>query len=76
MSRESHMDLAAALNALPRRQGQALSLRISGMSLPEIAAKMGIGYRTVQTHLLRSRKKIRQKCTLKRPAARYIEVEG
>jgi RNA polymerase sigma factor (sigma-70 family) len=51
--------LLAAIDALPRRERQVLQLQLSGLSVAEMAARLGISYKSVEGALTRARARVR-----------------
>jgi RNA polymerase sigma factor (sigma-70 family) len=49
----------AALEQLPRRERQVLRLQLAGLSVAEIAARVGISYKSVEGALTRARARVR-----------------
>ena len=61
------------LFGLSERQGQLVSLMVRGMSSKEIAAHLGLDYRTVGEHLARACRKVRVSDRLQL-AAKFVEM--
>jgi RNA polymerase sigma-70 factor (ECF subfamily) len=58
---EEHIDLIAAIRALPRRQGEVIGLfYFDGYTLPETAQILGVQVGTVKKHLSRGLENLRQ----------------
>jgi RNA polymerase sigma factor (sigma-70 family) len=57
--REEAARARAALEQLPRREGQALRLQLAGLTVAEIARRLGISYKSVEGALTRARARLR-----------------
>lgn len=56
-----HLDLVAAIRALPRRQGEVVVVHcLAGYTLAEAGQILGITEATAKTHLRRARERLRQ----------------